>query len=117
MTLEMAIFTPYPELSQLFYDLPGPCFAPNPSHRNWVRVTNEIDIERAFPLPDRGQAYGTISQLEKRSNIVRDEEDRRREWEKGALMGAMISAIFSLLIVTSFVIVLYTLMPLSSKAS
>ena len=29
MILEMAIFTPYPELSQLFYDLPGPCFAPN----------------------------------------------------------------------------------------
>ena len=55
--------------------------------------------------------------MEKRSDIVRDEEDRRREWEKGALMGAMMSAIFSLLIVTSFVIVLYTLMPLFSKAS
>ena len=63
---------------------------------------NEIDIERCLPSP-RDRAYGTFFRTKEWSHLKSGEADRIREWEKGALAGAIMSAIFSLLTVTSFV--------------
>jgi hypothetical protein len=55
---------------------------------------NEIDVERASSSPSIKRAYGTFSQLKERNDLECDEANRRREWEKGALAGSIISATF-----------------------
>lgn len=69
---------------------------------------NEVDIERSSASAPRDRKYGTFFQSKTRIDLEKDIEDRSREWERGAFSGALLSAVLSLLVVTTFVVVAYS---------
>lgn len=65
---------------------------------------SEMDLERGPATPPSDQAYGTFSQSEGRRDSEKEETERQREWGRGALAGVLLSALLSLVVVTSFVV-------------
>jgi hypothetical protein len=77
----------------------------------------EIDLERASASAPRGRAYGTFSQSKEIGDVEKDMQYRSRERERGVLVGALVSAALSLVVLTTFVIVAITLGPGISMTS
>jgi hypothetical protein len=76
----------------------------------------ETDIERAVSSP-RDRAYGTITEPREIRDLEKDIEIRMRERENGALVGAIISTVLSLIVLSIFVVIMMARGPEMSVAS
>jgi len=115
----MAMFAPYLEMPQHFYDLPSPYSTPNLNHynHNSIHVMRETDIERAAVPSPRDRAYGTITEPGEIRDLEKDIENRMRERENGALVGGIISTVLSLVVLSIFVVIMMARGPEMSVAS
>lgn len=77
----------------------------------------ETDIERAVVSSPRDRAYGTISGPIEIRDLEKDREDGIRERESGALVGALISTVLSLVALSIFVVIAMARGPDMSAAS